>query len=146
MTEAGNDANRAQGRCHCGAVEFSVRGPLRDVIICHCEDCRRIHGHAAAHSAAKWDDLAISGEDDLVWYASSARARRGFCGRCGSGLFYDLLGRDIVSICAGALDQPTKTEIALHIFEASAADYEATGANVPHHDDFPAGARAIQFS
>ncbi len=35
----------ATGRCLCGAVAYEVRGPLRDVLICHCEECRRWHGH-----------------------------------------------------------------------------------------------------
>ncbi len=40
---------RARGGCHCGAVRFVVRGKLRDVLICHCSDCRRHHGHARLH-------------------------------------------------------------------------------------------------
>ena len=42
----------ATGRCLCGAVAYEVRGPLRDVLICHCEECRRWHGHMAACTAA----------------------------------------------------------------------------------------------
>jgi len=130
-------AVRASGGCHCGAVRFEVRGPLRDVLVCHCGDCRRVHGHVAAHSACRWPELVLTREDGLKWYASSARARRAFCSDCGSGLFYDLHGRDIVSICAGALDQPTGVRTAMHVFAGSAADYEQDEAAAPRHDGLP---------
>lgn len=139
------DKPRATGGCHCGAVRFEVRGPLRDAIICHCSDCRRIHGHVAAHSAAKWGDLHFVREDGLKWYDSSVKARRGFCDHCGAGLFFDLHGRDIVSICAGALDEPTGIETAMHLFVDSAADYERTDAKAPRHEGIPAALADIQF-
>lgn len=136
---------RARGGCHCGAVRFEVRGPIRDVMVCHCSDCRRIHGHLAAHSATRWSDLAFSRQDGLKWYASSALARRGFCAACGSALFYDLHGRDIVSLSAGALDQPTGIEIALHVFQGSAADYEASDAAAPRLNGPPDPAHRVVF-
>ncbi len=37
----------ASGRCLCGAARYEVRGPLRDVQICHCEERRRWHGFCA---------------------------------------------------------------------------------------------------
>ena len=38
----------ATGGCLCGAVRYEVRGPLRDVLICHCTECRRWSGHLFA--------------------------------------------------------------------------------------------------
>ena len=32
------------GGCLCGAVRYEVDPPLRDVILCHCEMCRKAHG------------------------------------------------------------------------------------------------------
>ncbi len=42
----------ATGRSLCGAVRYEVRGQLRDVLICHCKECRRWHGHFSASIAA----------------------------------------------------------------------------------------------
>ena len=137
---------RATGRCHCGSVRFSVYGRLRDVIMCHCEDCQRIHGGAAAHSGAPRADVRFENQTDLRWYDSSSVARRGFCGRCGSALFYDLHGRDVIGICAGALDPPTGTKVAMHVFMRSARDYESTDTAAPRHDLFPDQPWDIDFS
>ncbi len=35
-------ADGGSGSCLCGAVEYEVRGALRDVIVCHCGECRRM--------------------------------------------------------------------------------------------------------
>lgn len=136
---------RAAGGCHCGAVRFEIRGPLRDVLVCHCHDCRRIHGHLSAHTACKWSDLMLTRDVGLKWYASSTRARRAFCSECGSGLFFDLHGRDIVSICAGALDQPTGLRTAMHVFASAAADYEEGEGAAPRRVGLPGPDDAIAF-
>ena len=142
---AETNERRASGGCHCGAVRYEVRGPLRDVMVCHCSDCRRIHGQLAAHSATKWSNLEITRDDRLKWYQSSERARRAFCSECGSGLFFDLHGRDIVSICAGTLDPPTGIETAVHVFVESAADYERTDAEALRLDALPGPEDEVPF-
>ena len=114
------------GRCLCGAVRYEVRGPLRDVLICHCEDCRRWHGHVAAFTAARRDDLAIGDERAVRWIespASDAHARRGFCGECGSSLFWDAPGRDTISIAAGTLDGDLELRVAGHVYVPRRAGY-----------------------
>lgn len=35
----------ATGSCLCTAVQYEVSGPLRSVLYCHCEQCRRASGH-----------------------------------------------------------------------------------------------------
>jgi len=46
-------APTARGRCLCGAVRYELRGPLRPVVACHCNMCRRTSGHFAAATAAR---------------------------------------------------------------------------------------------
>ena len=57
------------GRCLCGAVAFEVRGPVRDVVLCHCEECRRRTGNAGAFAAARAADLVLAGKGGLRWHA-----------------------------------------------------------------------------
>ena len=112
-----------KGGCLCGAVAYEVRGPLRQVIACHCTQCRRTSGHFVAATQARRDDLALTSAEGLQWYASSDAAERGFCRHCGSSLFWRRLGEPLVSIMAGTLDQPTGLRIVEHIYRESAGDY-----------------------
>jgi len=109
-----------RGGCLCGAVRYRVTGPLRAVLACHCQQCRKTSGHHVAATAAPRDAVAIEGA--VTWYASSAQARRGFCGTCGSNLFWDGGDADL-SIFAGTLNGPTGLRTSGHIYCADKGDY-----------------------
>jgi hypothetical protein len=114
------------GRCLCGAVRYEVHGGARGVLVCHCSDCRRWHGHLCAMTAVARTDLVLEGEEELRWFASESseeEARRGFCAQCGSSLFWDAPGRDTISISAGTLNPPTGLRIMGHIHQWAAGDY-----------------------
>ena len=113
----------ARGQCLCGAVRFEVRGPLRPIIYCHCAMCRRASGHFAAATACAPEHLRLISAESLRWYRSSASARRGFCGTCGSPLFWEPAHGRHISIWAGTLDTPTGLEASTHIFAADKGDY-----------------------
>ncbi len=122
---------RRTGSCLCGAVTFAVEAPLRPVVACHCGQCRKATGNHVAATAAPRDAVTITGE--VTWYRSSAAARRGFCGICGSQLFWDGPGAHL-SIMAGALDEETGLTHAGHIFCADAADWEVIDDGLPRAD------------
>jgi hypothetical protein len=128
----------ASGGCLCGAVRYRVEGPLRDVLICHCEECRRWNGHFSASTAARREDLIVLDPDRLRWVdspRSDAGARRGFCARCGSSLFWDAPGRATVSIAAGTLDEPTGLRVVGHWYVSQAGDYyELPADGLPRHE------------
>lgn len=111
------------GACLCGAVKYEVHGPLRNVIACHCEQCRKQTGTYMSATAAKDGNLTIVESRGLKWYRSSETARRGFCGECGSVLFWKGDGRDYTAIAAGSLDGHTGLTLEGHIFCESAGDY-----------------------
>jgi hypothetical protein len=111
------------GACLCGAVRYSIAGPLRDVIACHCSQCRRTSGHYAAMSSAPSTALTLQSAASLTWYRSSNTAERGFCNVCGSNLFWREIGHADTSITAGTLDTPTGLRIERHIFVADQSDY-----------------------
>jgi hypothetical protein len=114
---------RATGRCLCGAIRFEIEGPLRDVVVCHCGQCRRQHGSPPGYSQVAWEHIRLEGEVALAWYRSSEKARRGFCRICGSSLFWEPIGAGRVSIAAGSLDAPTGPRTVRHIFVADKGDY-----------------------
>jgi hypothetical protein len=122
-----------EGGCLCGAVRYAVDGPMRAVVLCHCTQCRRNTGHFMAATAARHRDFRLLAQEQLRWYDSSAAARRGFCGRCGSVLFWQGAGREYISIAAGSLDGTTGLESACHIFVADKGDYYSIDDGLPQH-------------
>ena len=126
--------HRAAGACLCGAIRYSVDGPLRSVIVCHCGQCRRWSGHVVAASAASRATVTVGATEALSWYESSPGVRRGFCRNCGSSLFWDDEKAPTISIMAGTLDPPTGLATERHIFVADKGDYYRIGDGSPRHD------------
>ena len=121
-----SESGPACGHCLCGAVRYEVRGPLRDVLLCHCAECRRWSGHVFAATSAQRDQLVLLESGALRWIASpesESNARRGFCAECGSSLFWDAPGRDTISIAAGSLEEPTGLRTVGHVYVSQVGDY-----------------------
>jgi hypothetical protein len=127
------EETQVTGGCLCGGVRYLVKGPLRDVVACHCSQCRRASGHYVAATGAPSADLTLLESATLTWYASSARAERGFCKRCGGNLFWRPTGggRAWTSIMAGTLDPPTHLKTIQHIFVADKSDYYVIADGAP---------------
>jgi hypothetical protein len=121
-----------QGRCLCGAVSFEIQGSSSAPSLCHCSQCRRLHGAPGAYTTAPASAYRISGEESLNWYPTSARGEQGFCQVCGSKLFWRRFGGEDMSAGMGSLDAPTGLTLATHIFARSQGDYYAIG-----HDGLP---------
>jgi hypothetical protein len=113
-------------------VRFTVAGPIRDVIACHCGVCRSIHGGAALYSACPATALTIDADGALRWYEHNT-ASYGFCSACGSSLFWRRPGNDTVSFSAGALGTPTTITTERHIYVGSCGDYEEIATGLPRH-------------
>ena len=120
-----------RGSCLCGAVTYRVTGDMRPVVACHCAQCRKTSGHYVAATSTPRDAVDITGE--VSWYQSSPTARRGFCGTCGSSLFWDGPGENL-SIHAGTLDGPTGLALKGHIFTADKGDYYDIHDPLPQFD------------
>jgi len=123
-------------------VAFEIRGPLRDVIVCHCEECRRWSGYLGAFTSARVEDLVLSGDAALRWIdspGSDAHARRGFCAECGSSLFWQPPESDEVRIAVGTLDRPTGLRVAGHGYVHEAGDWDR-----PAEDGLPRGTEALR--
>jgi hypothetical protein len=117
------DIQMQHGGCECGGVRFRISGALRPVVFCHCGQCLRTHGHAAAYTDTTRSALAFEADETLKWYASSDQAKRGFCGHCGASLFFAVNGAEKICVAAGMLQTPTALHTAGHIFTADKSDY-----------------------
>lgn len=121
---------KTTGGCLCGKVTYSITGPIRPVVACHCSQCRKTSGHFVAATAASPENVEVAGE--VTWYQSSNEARRGFCGTCGSSLFWEGYGH--LSIHAGSIDGETGLKIERHIFAADKGDYYEIDDDKPQFD------------
>jgi hypothetical protein len=112
-----------KGSCLCGRVTFVVTGELKPPDACHCDQCRKHSGHYFASTDVPKAAVAIEGQENVTWYRSSEKVRRGFCSTCGSSLFFDPPAQDWIGIAMGAFDTPTSTHLEKHIFVAEKGDY-----------------------
>ncbi len=126
------------GSCNCGAVTFTISGDLPGPDACHCSQCRKQTGHYLVSTDVRRDALNISGGKNVTWFHSSQKVRRGFCTICGSVLFWDpLTGTDWTGVAMGAIDAPTGTQLAAHIFTADKGDYYDISDNVRQEEKPP---------
>jgi len=120
-----------KGSCLCGKIAIEVTGPMRDVVACHCGQCRKQSGSYYMATNASDDALTVHGKEHLKWYHSSDGAKRGFCSECGSALFWKHQDDPFTSIMAGCLDAPTGLKLTRHIFVADKGDYYDIAGDVP---------------
>lgn len=94
------------GGCQCGAVRYRAVGELGYPHLCHCRMCQKAAGnYFLPLAAAMRSDFTIT-RGAAKWFASSDLVRRGFCGDCGTPLFYDMPEADFINITLGSLDDP----------------------------------------
>jgi len=95
----------SEGQCHCGAVQFTGKGPIKGVDACHCGTCRKLN--AGPYMGVGFHEgIDLKKSESLKWYESSPWARRGFCAECGTSLFYNLKGSEFYSVSSGCLNMP----------------------------------------
>ena len=125
-----------KGSCLCGRVSFVVTGTIGAPDACHCVQCRKHSGHYFASANVARGALVITGQDNLSWYQSSAKVRRGFCSTCGSSLFWDPPAMDWIAVAMGAFDSPTSTHLEKHIFVAEKGDYYEINDDLPRKNQY----------
>ena len=130
-----NEAKITTGGCFCGAVRYEVLGRLRDVVNCHCGQCRQLYGIYGSHSKASKVNITITKDEGLSWYKISNMVRRGFCRECGTGLFWEPYQQDATGIVAGSLDNPTGLKTIGHIFVGDKSDFYEITDDLPQFEE-----------
>jgi hypothetical protein len=121
----------------CKAIRFTVSSELKPPDACHCIECRKFSGHFSVATDVPKTAVEIFGAENITWYHSSPKVRRGFCSVCGSTMFFDPPGKDWIGIYMGAFDEPTKTHIELHIYVAEKGDYYEISDGLPQYRTIP---------
>lgn len=123
------------GKCLCESITYEISGPARDIVNCHCSRCRRHTGHFMAATQASAEEIEIEGET-LRWYNPTDEVQYGFCGNCGSTLFWRTTRRpDVISIAAGTLTPPTGLRTVAAIYTDYSSDYHPFDPEVPTYPE-----------
>lgn len=91
------------GKCLCGAVTFTATANEAHFGACHCTMCRR-WGSGPFLEIECGTNVAFKGEEHIKIYDSSEWGERGFCGECGSNLFYRIKESGSTGVAAGLVD------------------------------------------
>lgn len=122
-----------RGSCLCGEVSFEIDADLRDPIACHCMQCRQQSGHYFSAVAAPKTALRLTADAQLRWYRHTETARRGFCGICGSTLFWRDDDGAKVMVAMASLDAPTGLRLAGHYWTDFKGDYYQIADGLPQY-------------
>ncbi len=122
-----------KGQCLCGGVAFKATGDILRVSACYCSMCLTQNGGGAFHGAEFRGDLIITQGKGLKWYRASDKAQRGFCGGCGSSLFWISNSDEAYfDVSLGALNDTSDLQLNAHIFVESCPSYKTLPTNAPH--------------
>jgi len=98
------------GGCQCGAVRYATPVLHDNAHLCHCRMCQKAAGSLFAA-------LVGTSKSDLTWtrgkpsvFRSSEHVERGFCGACGTPLFYNNMERERINLTIGSLDHPERVK------------------------------------
>lgn len=130
------------GGCLCGKVRFEIKGPIKDIVYCHCSQCRKVQGSAfATNGVVKADEFAIvSGEEALRAYQYGPGKVKYFCSACASPMFSrNAALPDVVRIRLGTLEGEVAERPWCHIFVGSKANWYEISDDLPQYDGFPEG-------
>lgn len=115
-----------EGRCLCGAVNYSCDAEPLFAAVCHCRDCQRSTGSAFAVVVGVQEAaLSLHGDEPgisrTVGEDHGKQVRRLFCRECGSQLFTDSDALpDVLLVKAGTLDDPSWVQPQLEVWGRSA--------------------------
>jgi hypothetical protein len=88
-----------------------------------------------AATNARVENVVIHG-DTLRWYNATDQVQYGFCGNCGSTLFWRTERTpDVMSIAAGTLTPPTGLKTMATIYTDFASDYHSFDPGVPSYPE-----------
>ena len=132
-----------QGGCLCGAVRFEIHGPIRNIIYCHCSQCRKVQGSAfATNGIVAADDFHfVQGEAELSCYAEDKGQGKYFCRHCASPIISKneaFPGQ--VRVRLGTIESDIEERPSTHIFVSSKANWdEIPDDGLPRYDEHEPG-------
>jgi hypothetical protein len=138
--ETATPASSSRGRCLCGRVLFATRGPSKWVAHCHCTRCQRAHGAAFVTWAGfRADAVDISDPGaHLRWHVAVEGGSRGFCGQCGSPMFFKSeRWPDELHIARALFLDPIDLDPQAHVFHETHVAWVSLADDLPRKSSEP---------
>jgi len=129
-----------EGGCGCGHVRYRVTGDPIFVNLCHCRQCQQQTGASAAHNAffetERVELLSGSLTEHTTPTGSGGTQTICRCTRCGVAVwsFYPSLGRLLLALRAGTLDDPAAFPPDAVIFLSDALPWGPRPEGIPHFE------------
>lgn len=126
-----------QGKCYCGATQYTVCPPLDEVDLCHCSQCRRANGGAFNVAViVETDQVTFTNRDKLREFSGTLGKYRAFCGDCGSPIFSrtDALPKKL-RLRGGTIENLPEPKNLRHIFYSSKWSWIETICDAPKFDE-----------
>lgn len=131
-----------QGGCLCGAIRFAITGAIRNIVYCHCSQCRKAQGSAfATNGIVETKHFTItSGSDQLTAYESSPGQTRLSCQICSSPVISKNQSKpEQLRIRLGTIDSEISEKPQAHIFVSSKASWDQITDDLPQYDSYEPG-------
>jgi hypothetical protein len=127
-----------EGGCLCGQVRFRTTGAPARMAECHCTDCLKVSGGAAAYlagfSSAQFERLQGAPSAYSVAGASGKPVNRYFCGACGTPLWsVPEVYPDLIYVKVGAFDAFEGFRPDFAVWTDSAPDWHLIGEGVTRY-------------
>jgi len=103
-----------KGQCLCGAVQVTASVDNPRLRACHCDMCRRHTSGAFFSLETVAGSITVTGPAQS--YKSSDWAERGFCGTCGSTLWYGMQHDGSRNLAAGLFENAGGGILKIEVF------------------------------
>lgn len=127
---------RLNGKCFCGAVQYTVADEFRYAANCHCSNCRRTTGSAFKPFAGiEREKFSVVGGADRLMVYGDANAHDAHCAMCGSPLYSLVRDGAFVHVAMGTLIDDPSIRPSKHIFVGSKAPWYRITDDLPQYEE-----------
>lgn len=124
------------GRCLCGALRYRFEGEFLWTAHCHCESCRRNTSSPVTTFFAVPKDRFEFTAGAPGRYSSSPGVVRGFCGNCGTPMYYEYDGKPAeIHLYAASLDDSSDFAAQRHDFWNERVAWLNVEDELPKHEE-----------
>ncbi|TMO80540.1 aldehyde-activating protein [Pseudoalteromonas sp. S3776] len=130
------------GTCLCKAVSIEIKGPISQIIHCHCSLCRKNSGTAfATNGFVNTRDFTLTkGKDNLTEFNFKPGRARFFCKTCGSPIYSaNAEDKSRLRIRLGLIDSDITEQVISHNFVTSKANWEQLETRLPCYEKHEPG-------